>query len=74
MTIKPDRGRGTVKSWLPDRFFGFIIPDDPSAEDLFFHREQLEAAGIDEVRKGDRIQYRRIDSNKGPRAVDLELI
>lgn len=74
MTIKPDRSRGTVKSWLPDRFFGFITPDNRAEEDHFFHREQLDAAGIDAVRVGDRIQYRSVPSDKGPRAVDLELV
>jgi CspA family cold shock protein len=47
---------GTVKFFNAERGFGFIAPDDRSA-DVFVHISEAQASGIDELREGDRLSY-----------------
>jgi CspA family cold shock protein len=41
------RHRGRVKFWNAEKMFGFIKPDNPSEQDIFFGRTALEGAGIE---------------------------
>jgi cold shock protein len=63
---------GTVKFFRADRGFGFIKPDDGSA-DVFLHAIALQHAGLDTLNPGDRISFNtRPDRfGKGPLAIDL---
>ena len=55
---------GTVKSVL-DRGFGFIAPDNGSAnQDLFFHRSAVAGDGFDRLREGQRVSF---DQEPDPR-------
>ena len=55
---------GTVKSLL-DRGFGFVAPDNGSAnEDLFFHRSAVADDGFDRLREGQRVSF---DQEADPR-------
>jgi cold shock protein len=47
---------GTVKFFNTERGFGFIQPDDRTA-DTFVHISDIQAAGIGEIREGDRLEY-----------------
>lgn len=53
---QPSAGQGRVK-WFDDtRGFGFISPDDGSA-DVFVHISALRRAGIGHVHEGQRLRY-----------------
>lgn len=56
----PDRGPvlGTVQWFQPQKGYGFVKPDDGGA-DVFIHVAELAAAGLSEVREGDRLTFRR---------------
>ena len=56
MTGRAMRFLGRVKSYNPDRGFGFIRPDDGS-RDVFIHVTAVEQAGLKELAKGDRISF-----------------
>ena len=47
---------GTVKWFNPTKGFGFIQPDDGS-KDVFLHISDVQRAGLQEPREGDKIQY-----------------
>lgn len=51
--------QGTIKKLISDRGYGFILPEgEPNTEkDLFFHRVDVQGAGYDALREGDRVTY-----------------
>jgi CspA family cold shock protein len=56
---------GTVKFFNTERGYGFIGPDD-GGPDVFLHISALEAAGIRDVREGDRLSFEAVmDKRKG---------
>ncbi len=60
---------GTVKWFNPDKGFGFITPEDGS-KDLFVHQSAIGGAGhLDE---GDKVSFETEDSEKGPRAANVQ--
>ena len=48
--------RGTIKSLQYDRGFGFITPDDGSA-DLFFHMTTVVGTAFAQLQRGQRVEY-----------------
>lgn len=61
--------QGKIKR-LTDRGFGFIAPEDGSA-DLFFHTTELVGVMFDELREGDAVTFEVTQSDKGPKAVQV---
>lgn len=61
--------QGTIKR-LTDRGFGFIAPEDGSA-DLFFHSTELQGVAFDDLREGDKVTFEVMQSEKGPKAVSV---
>jgi CspA family cold shock protein len=64
---------GTVKFYMLDRHFGFVVPDDGSP-DCFLHQAALRNAGLETLNPGDRISFNaRADrfGRKGPVAIDI---
>jgi len=51
--------RGTIKSLIRDRGFGFILPGEEQAErkDLFFHRSDVRGSGFEALRIGQQVEY-----------------
>lgn len=47
---------GTVKFFNPSKGFGFISPEDGSA-DIFVHASALERSGIRELNEGDQVSF-----------------
>ncbi|MCM8557992.1 cold-shock protein [Sphingomicrobium sediminis] len=47
---------GTVKFFNNDKGFGFITPDNGGG-DAFVHISAVQAAGIQGLREGDRLNY-----------------
>jgi CspA family cold shock protein len=47
---------GTVKWFNATKGYGFIQPDDGS-KDVFLHISDVQRAGMQEPREGDKIQY-----------------
>lgn len=55
---------GTVKFYNDSKGFGFIVQDDKSP-DLFFHKSDLEHAGLDSIKENARISYTVFEKNNG---------
>lgn len=49
------RIQGTVKKYWPERGYGFVARDD--GEDIFIAERELKAAGIDELMRGERVEF-----------------
>lgn len=62
--------QGTIAR-LTDRGFGFITPAGGD-KDLFFHSSALVGAAFNDLRVGDSVSFETEDSDKGPRAVNVQ--
>ena len=58
---------GTVKFFNDEKGFGFIV-DDETGNDVFVHV----SGTIDEVTKGDSVEFEIQDGRKGPNAVKVK--
>ena len=61
---------GTIKR-LTDKGFGFIAVQGEE-KDLFFHSSALVDVVYDELREGDAVTFETEDSDKGPRATNVQ--
>ncbi|HDR1022792.1 TPA: cold shock domain-containing protein [Pasteurella multocida] len=64
---------GTVKWFNSDKGFGFITPAD-GGKDLFVHFSGIIGTNYRTLNEGDRVQYSVQDSQRGPSAIDVQVI
>ena len=62
---------GTVKWFSDDKGFGFITPDDGSA-DLFVHHSAIQTDGFRTLAEGAKVTYDVESSEKGPKAANVQ--
>ncbi|MFA6486577.1 MAG: cold shock domain-containing protein [Candidatus Magasanikbacteria bacterium] len=62
--------KGTIKSLIAEKHFGFITPEDQS-KDVFFHESGLVGLQFAELKSGDVVSFDVEQSEKGPRAVNV---
>ena len=61
---------GKIEKWIDDKNFGFI--DIGEAKGLFFHRNEL-AEGYT-PKEGDRVEFEKTQTEKGPAAAKVKKI
>ena len=66
---------GTVKSYVPEKRFGFIGPDD-GGPDVFVHASAVKKADMNYLLKGQRVSFDiAIDERtRRPQAVNLQML
>ncbi len=63
--------KGTVKTLIRDRGFGFISAED--GREIFFHRTGLVSADFDSLQEGDKVEFEVEKGPKGPRATNINV-
>ncbi len=64
--------RGRIVRFESSKGYGFIAPEG-GGEDVFVHANELGDEG-DEVRSGTAVEFKVLDSGRGPKAYDVRLI
>jgi CspA family cold shock protein len=62
--------KGTIARWFDYRGFGFIAVEGQE-KDVFVHTSDVKGVGSPQV--GDSVEFEVTESNKGPRAVNVEI-
>lgn len=65
---------GVVKSFSVNGKYGFIKPDEDNLKDVFFHQNELRRSGIEEVKKGQKLQYQLNTKDTKVFATDIKII
>jgi cold shock protein len=65
--------QGTVKWFNADKGFGFIAPDDGTA-DVFVHHSAIEMDGYRTLQDNQRVEYTAGQGTKGPQAEQVRPI
>jgi cold shock protein len=63
--------QGTVKWFNADKGFGFIAPDDGSA-DVFVHHSAIQADGYRSLQENQRVEFTAVRGAKGPQAEQVQ--
>ena len=58
---------GTVKWFNAEKGYGFIAPEDGSA-DLFVHYSSIEGTGFKSLEENERVEFEVGEGQKGPQA------
>nr|NLI51632.1 cold-shock protein [Propionibacterium sp.] len=64
---------GTVKWFNADKGFGFIAPEDGSA-DVFAHFSAISGSGYRSLNEGDRVSYDVVQGAKGMQAANIKVL
>jgi len=65
--------QGTVKWFNADKGFGFIAPDDGSA-DVFVHFSAIESNGYKTLEENQKVEYNVTQGPKGPQAAQVRAV
>jgi CspA family cold shock protein len=65
--------QGTVKWFSGEKGFGFISPDEGTA-DVFVHFSAIESDGYRELADNQRVEYQVTQGQKGPQASNVRPI
>lgn len=64
------RETGIVKWFNDTKGFGFITPENGS-KDCFVHHSAIQGAGFKSLSEGDRVEFDRVEGQKGPTAENV---
>ena len=64
---------GTVKWFNDDKGYGFITPDE-GGDDLFVHHSGIAGEGFRSLAEGTKVSYEAEAGDKGPKAVNVQVV
>ncbi|MEV6578468.1 cold-shock protein [Streptomyces sp. NPDC051582] len=65
--------QGTVKWFNAEKGFGFIAPEDGTA-DVFAHYSEIQGAGFKELQENQKVEYDVSQGAKGPQASNITVM
>jgi len=68
-----DMATGTVKWFNSEKGFGFIAPDDGSA-DVFAHFSAITGSGYRNLEEGQKVEFDTEQGQKGPQAANIRAL
>ena len=63
---------GKVKWFDNKKGFGFIAQDE--AKDVFVHHTSIQGTGFKTLKEGEAVSFELIDSEKGPKAQNVQRV
>jgi cold shock protein len=64
---------GTVKWFNPEKGYGFITPEDGSA-DVFVHFSAIDGTGYRNLEEGQQVEFETTQGQKGPQASNVRAV
>ncbi|MEH0147420.1 cold-shock protein [Corynebacterium sp. Q4381] len=64
---------GTVKWFNAEKGYGFIAPEDGSA-DLFVHYSEIQGSGFRTLEENQQVEFEVGEGSKGPQAQQVHII
>lgn len=61
--------QGTVKWFSTEKGYGFIEQDD--GEDVFVHHSDIQGTGFKSLSEGQKVEFERVQGQKGPAAQNV---
>lgn len=61
---------GTVKKFMDEKGFGFIVPDEGNDE-VFFHQSEIQMEGFRTMAEGQRVEF---DVEEGPKGLSAKQV
>ena len=68
-----DRQTGTVKWFNDAKGFGFITPENGSA-DLFVHFRSIQGSGFKSLQEGQKVTFKVVQGQKGLQADEVQAV
>ncbi|MFE2879693.1 cold-shock protein [Streptomyces roseus] len=65
--------QGTVKWFNAEKGFGFIAPEDGTA-DVFAHYSEIQGTGFKELQENQKVQFDVSQGAKGPQASNISVL
>ena len=65
--------QGTVKWFNADKGYGFIAPDDGTA-DVFVHHSAIQGNGFKSLVEGSKVEFEAGEGAKGPEATNVTAV
>ena len=65
--------QGTVKWFNAEKGYGFIAPEDGSA-DLFVHYSSIEGTGFKSLQEGQKVTFKVVQGQKGLQADEVQAV
>ncbi|AUZ42153.1 Cold shock protein CspA [Corynebacterium pseudotuberculosis] len=65
--------QGTVKWFNAEKGFGFIVPDDGSA-DVFVHYSEIQGNGFRTLEENQKVEFEIGEGAKGPQAQQVHAL
>ena len=63
--------QGTVKWFNAEKGFGFIAPEDGSA-DVFVHYTEIQGSGFRTLEENQKVEFEVTQGQKGPQAANVQ--
>ncbi len=63
--------KGTVKWFNDQKGFGFVTPEDGS-KDVFVHHTAIAMDGFKTLAENQSVEFELVDSEKGPKAANVQ--
>lgn len=61
---------GTVKKFMDNKGFGFIVPDE-GEDEVFFHQSEIIMEGFRTLAEGQRVEF---EVEKGPKGLSAKQV